>query len=92
MKRIRYRSQGVLYTQRLMSRLERDGVHSEFVRDRCQDARRSAIPVGLQGLNARGAVKAIVEATGLNPHMSVCGWPFCLSDLDDAEGGAAWRS
>lgn len=48
------------------------------------------IPVGLQGLNARGAVKAIVKATRLNPHLSVCGWPFCLDDLggvDDMERG-----
>lgn len=27
--------------------------------------------------------KALIKATGLNPHMSVCGWPFCLGDLDD---------
>lgn len=42
-------------------------------------------------LNARDAVKALIKATGLNLHLSVCGWPFCLSDLDDAnaEGGAA---
>ena len=36
--------------------------------------------------NARDAAKAIIKATGLNPHMSVCGcgcgWPFCLDDLD----------
>lgn len=44
------------------------------------------VPVGLQGLNARDAVKAVVKATGLNPHMSVCGWPFCLDDLDDTGG------
>lgn len=46
------------------------------------------IPVGLQGLNARGAVEAIVKATGLSPHLSVRGWPFCLNDVDDMEGGA----
>ena len=34
------------------------------------------------------AVKALIKATGLNPHMSVCGWPFCLDDVDDMEGGA----
>lgn len=48
------------------------------------------IPVGLQGLNPRDAVKALIKATGLNPHMSVCGWPFCLDDLsgvDDMERG-----
>ena len=47
------------------------------------------VPVGLQGLNARDAVKALIKATGLNPHMSVYGWPFCLDDVDAAEGGAA---
>ena len=50
-----------------------------------------AVEVNARGLNARDAVKALIKATGLNPHLSVCGWPFCLSDLDDAtaEGGAA---
>lgn len=36
--------------------------------------------------------EALIKATGLNPHMSVCGWPFCLDDVDgvdDMEGGAA---
>nr|DAU17595.1 MAG TPA: hypothetical protein [Caudoviricetes sp.] len=49
------------------------------------------ISVGLQGSNPRDAVKALIQATGLNPHMSVCGWPFCLDDVggvDDMEGGA----
>lgn len=44
-----------------------------------------------RGLNARATVKAITKATGLNPHMSVCGWPFCLDDVDgvdNMEGGA----
>lgn len=47
--------------------------------------------VDAHGLNARAAVKEIIKATGLNPHLSVCGWPFCLNELDDvtAEGGAA---
>lgn len=47
-------------------------------------------PVGLQGLNSLDAVKALIKATGLNPHLSVCGWPFCLDDLggvDDMERG-----
>lgn len=46
--------------------------------------------VDARGLNARDAVKAIVKATGLNPHMSVCGWPFCLDDLEGVNdaGGA----
>lgn len=51
-----------------------------------------AVEVDARGLNARDAVKAMIKATGLNPHMAVCGWPFCLDDLDgvdDVEGGAA---
>lgn len=44
------------------------------------------------GVDARGRprdfVKALIKATGLNPHLSVCGWPFCLDELDDV----AWRS
>lgn len=50
-----------------------------------------AVDVDARGLNARDAVKGIIKATGLNPHLSVCGWPFCLDELDDvtAEGGAA---
>lgn len=145
MKRIRYtmpaRSQGILYTQRVMSSLEKDVHRWVFVFGMDPDVEALVrkwllqrlngfycdlqvmytphyssatgarthvvlqypppptarhghdefIPVGLQGLNARGAVKAIVKATGLNPHLSVCGWPFCLDDLDDVddmEGGA----
>lgn len=41
------------------------------------------VPVGLRGAQALEAVKAIVEATGLSPHLSVRGWPFCLNDVDD---------
>ena len=29
----------------------------------------------------RDVVKALIKATGLNPHLSVCGWPFCLDDM-----------
>lgn len=45
-----------------------------------------AVSVDGSGLNARDAAKAVVKATGLNPHMSVCGWPFCLGDLYDTGG------
>lgn len=45
-----------------------------------------AVEVDARGLNARDAVKALVKATGLNPRLSVCGWPFCLDGLDDAGG------
>ena len=50
-----------------------------------------AVEVDARGLNARDAAKALIKATGLNPHLAVCGWPFCLGELDgaQAEGGAA---
>lgn len=47
-----------------------------------------AVEVDARGLTPRDAVKALIEATGLSPHLSVCGWPFCLNDVDDMEGGA----
>jgi len=43
-----------------------------------------AVEVDARDLNPRDAVKAIVKATGLSPHLSVYGWPFCLNDVDDA--------
>ena len=46
-----------------------------------------AVEVNARGLNARDAAKAVIKATGLNPHLVVCGWPFCLGDLDDAHTG-----
>lgn len=45
-----------------------------------------AVSVDAYRLNARGAAKAAVKATGLSPHLSVYGWPFCLGDLDDTGG------
>ena len=48
-----------------------------------------AVEVDARGLNALDAVKALIKATGLNPHLSVCGWPLCVDDVDDVEGGAA---
>lgn len=49
-----------------------------------------AVEVNARGLNARDAMKALIKATGLNPHLLVCGWPFCLDELDSAptRGGA----
>lgn len=47
------------------------------------------VEVDARDLSPRDAAKAIVKATGLNPHLSVRGWPFCLNDVDDvndAEG------
>lgn len=46
-----------------------------------------AVDANANGLNARDAAKAVIKATGLNPHLLVCGWPFCLSDLDDSHTG-----
>lgn len=43
-----------------------------------------------RGLTPRDAVKALIKATGLGPHLSVCGWLFCLGDVggvDNMEGG-----
>ena len=131
------RSQGKLYTQRAMARLERDGVHRwvfaygmapevEFTVRKWLTMRLDgfycnlqlmytphitgpmparthivlnntpplssiaqgdeAVEVDARGLTPKDAVKALVKATGLSPHMLVCGWPFCL---DGVEGGAA---
>lgn len=49
-----------------------------------------AVGVDARGLTPRDAVKTLIKATGLSPHLSVCGWPFCLDDVDgvdDMEGG-----
>lgn len=49
-----------------------------------------AVEVDARGLTPRDAVKALLKATGLNPHLMVCGWPFCLGDVGDVgdvEGG-----
>lgn len=46
-----------------------------------------AVEVDASGLNARDAAKAAIKATGLNPHLLVYGWPFCLGDLDNAHNG-----
>lgn len=45
-----------------------------------------AVEVNARGLNARDAVKALIEATGLNPYTDMCGRPFCSDDLDDVDG------
>lgn len=44
-----------------------------------------AVEVDARGLTPRDAVKAIVKATGLSPHLSVCGWPFCLDDIEEVK-------
>lgn len=40
-----------------------------------------AVSVDAYGMKPVDVAKAIIEATGLNPHLSVCGWPFCLDDV-----------
>ena len=54
-------------------------------------ARTHVVLNNARDLNPRDAVKALIKATGLSPHLSVCGWPFCLNDVDgvdDMEGCA----
>lgn len=110
MTRTRYtmpaRSQGKLYAQRIMARLDEKDVHRWVFVDgmnpdvqaaympRCSLATNAMVHIVLQyppAPTARAAVKEIIKAAGSNPHLSVCGWPFCLDELDDvtAEGGAA---
>lgn len=43
------------------------------------------VEVDARDLNPRDAAKAIVKATGLSPHLSVRGWPFCLNDVGDVD-------
>lgn len=101
------RSQGKLHAQRTMARLDEKDVHRWVFAHSMDPDVESAVRIphvigpmlarthimlnNARGLNARDAVKALIKATGLNPHLSVCGWPFCLDDVDDAhaEGGAA---
>lgn len=46
-----------------------------------------AVEVDARGLTPRDAVKTLIKATGLSPHLLVCGWPFCLDGIDNVEGG-----
>lgn len=46
-----------------------------------------AVEVDARAQRPRGAAKAVIKATGLNPHLSVYGWPFGLDDLCDANAG-----
>ena len=43
------------------------------------------VEVDTCGLNALDTVKALIKATGLNPHVSVYGW---MDGVDNMEGGA----
>lgn len=49
-----------------------------------------AVSVDAHGMKPTEIAKAVIEATGLNPHLSVCGRPSCASesDGDENEGGA----
>lgn len=44
-----------------------------------------AVEADARGLTPRDAVKALIKATGLNPHLSVCGWVAVLL------GRLGWR-
>ena len=97
------RSQGKAFMQRTAAFLERDDVHRWiFVRNLTPEVEcdvrkwllqaRKHVEIDARGLNDLEAAKALTKATGLNPHMSVYGWPFFLGDLDgvnEAEGGEA---
>lgn len=90
MKRIRCmtsaRSQGKPYTQRQRACPVGEDVHRRAF------AHNAAPGVDARGSTPREAVKALIEATGLSPRLSVCGRPFCLDDADgadDMEGGCA---
>lgn len=47
-----------------------------------------SVPVDARGMEPADVAKRLIKATGLNPHLSVCGWPFCLDDME-ANGGEA---
>ncbi len=95
MKRIRYtmpaRSQGKLHMQRAMAELVEKDVHRRLLQ------RLNGFYCGVYitctphmcshpAIQARDAVTALVEATGPNPRMSVCGWPFRSDDLGGVDG------
>ena len=74
--------------------LERDDVHRwpfQRLNGLYCDLQLNNTPPLLSMARHDEAVKALLKATGLNPHLSVYGWPFCLDDLDgvdNMEGGA----
>ena len=129
------RSQGALYAQRAMAKMERDDVHKwVFVHSLTSETEHlvrkwlsqrldgfycdlqimytphtrlhsaiqarthvvlqntpplatlakgdEAVTVDAQGMEPVDVVKNLIKATGLNPHLSVCGWPICLDDVD----------
>ena len=97
MTRIRYtmpaRSQGKLHMRRRVAELVEKDVHRwVFVYGMDSDVealvrkwlvQTHVVLNNARDLNPRDAVKAIVKATGLSPHLSVRGWPFCLNDVND---------
>ena len=40
------------------------------------------VSVNAYGLSSTETVGTVIKATGLNPHLSVCGWPFCVDGVD----------
>ena len=80
----------VMYTPHLRLRLRsavQARTHIVLLGSPPLHAMAKGVVVDAHSLNARDTVKALMKATGLNPHMSVCGWPFCLNDLGDAHTG-----
>lgn len=83
------RSQGKLYAQRLQAAV-RKWLLQRLSSFYCDLQLNNTPPLSSMAagdeaveVNALGTVKAVIKATGLNPHLSVCGWPFCLYDLHD---------
>lgn len=88
------RSQGDAFMQRTMARFDEKDVHS--LAPEVESAVRKWLYQRLNNTSLSTSSmapgdEALIKATGLNPHMSVYGWPFCLDELDgvDVEGGAA---
>lgn len=44
-----------------------------------------AVDVDARGLTPRDTLKALIKATGLNPHTTRCGGPLCLDDVDGVD-------
>lgn len=96
------RSQGKAFMQRAIARLERDDVHRwVFAHNLAPEVEYAVRSTSLARthivLNNTPPLHAMArndEAVDVNPHLSVCGWPFCLGDLDGVDdahtgGGAA---
>ena len=92
-------SQGELYAQRAAAELVGEDVHRWLVQRldnfycdlqvmyvplvRHCPARTHVVLNNTPPLSSLSRTDEAVEATGLNPHLSVCGRPFCLNDAND---------